>query len=189
MWQWSVPVLRDHGESGAVQVLRVRELAGADKTQEDAVAGFHVDRLRRRITLAVDREVVREDAFHVHRRARGRIRRRRAALSVETTEPHRDRRELHGVFTGCADARTMSSTSAAVLTLVTQDECHFCEHAHEVLEALGVTAREIRVDSAEAQTLAERGIPLAFLPVLTDGERVIAYGRFSEKRLRKELGR
>ncbi len=82
----------------------------------------------------------------------------------------------------------MSSTSA-VLTLVTQDECHFCEHAHEVLEALGVTVREIRVDSAEAQTLAERGIPLAFLPVLTDGEQVIAYGRFSEKRLRKELAR
>ena len=25
------------------------------------------------------------------------------------------------------------------------------------------------------------------MPVLTDGERVIAYGRFSEKRLRKEL--
>ena len=82
----------------------------------------------------------------------------------------------------------MPSTSA-VLTLVTQDECHFCERAHEVLEALGVAVREIRVDSAEAQTLAERGIPLAFLPVLTDGEHVIAYGRFSEKRLRKELAR
>ena len=81
----------------------------------------------------------------------------------------------------------MPSTSA-VLTLVTQDECHFCERAHEVLEALGVAVREIRVDSEEAQTLAERGIPLAFLPVLTDGEQVIAYGRFSEKRLRKELG-
>ena len=82
----------------------------------------------------------------------------------------------------------MSSTSA-VLTLVTQDECHFCDRAHEVLDALGVTVREIRVDSTEAQALAERGIPLAFLPVLTDGEHVIAYGRFSEKRLRKELAR
>ena len=81
------------------------------------------------------------------------------------------------------------STSVAALTLVTQDECHFCEHAHEVLDALGVTVREIRVDSPEAQKLAEQGIPLAFLPVLTDGEHVIAYGRFSEKRLRKELAR
>ena len=85
----------------------------------------------------------------------------------------------------------MSSTSisAVALTLVTQEECHFCERAHEVLGALGVTVREIRVDSAEARELAEQGIPLAFLPVLTDGERVIAYGRFSEKRLRKELAR
>lgn len=82
-----------------------------------------------------------------------------------------------------------SHTSAAVLTLVTQEECHFCEHAHVVLEALGISVREVRVDSAEARALADRGIPLAFLPVLTDGERVIAYGRFSEKRLRKELAR
>lgn len=82
-----------------------------------------------------------------------------------------------------------SPTSAAVLTLVTQEECHLCEHAHEVLEALGISVREVRVDSAEARALAGRGIPLAFLPVLTDGERVIAYGRFSEKRLRKELAR
>lgn len=82
-----------------------------------------------------------------------------------------------------------SPTSAAALVVVTQEECHFCEHAHEVLGALGVAAREINVDSAEAQALADRGIPLAFLPVLTDGERVIAYGRFSERRLRKELAR
>ena len=115
----------------------------------------------------------------------------RCALSVETTEPRGHQRDLHGTFTGSADSRPMSSisTSAAALTLVTQEECHFCEHAHEVLGALGVAVREIRVDSAEAQALAERGIPLAFLPVLTDGERVIAYGRFSEKRLRKELAR
>jgi hypothetical protein len=39
----------------------------------------------------------------------------------------------------------------------------------------------------QASELAQRGIPLAFLPVLTDGERVIAFGRFSERRLRKEL--
>lgn len=81
------------------------------------------------------------------------------------------------------------STPASALTLVTQEECHFCEHANGVLGKLGVAVREISVDSDEAQALAEQGIPLAFLPVLTDGERVIAYGRFSEKRLRKELGR
>ncbi len=74
------------------------------------------------------------------------------------------------------------------LVLVTTDECHFCEHAHDVLEMLGVTARDVDVGSSEAEGLAGEGIPLAFLPVLTDGARVIAYGRFSEKRLRKEFG-
>ena len=73
------------------------------------------------------------------------------------------------------------------LVLVATEDCHFCEQARGVLETLGIASRQVDVDSTEAQGLAERGIPLAFLPVLTDGERVIAYGRFSEKRLRKEL--
>ena len=73
------------------------------------------------------------------------------------------------------------------LILVTTEECHFCERAHDVLERLGVEARELSVDSSEAEDLAASGIPLAFLPVLTDSNRVIAYGRFSEKRLRREL--
>jgi len=58
-----------------------------------------------------------------------------------------------------------------------------------VLETLGVEARALSVDSAEARALAARGIPLAFMPVLTDGEHVFAYGRFSEKRLRKALAK
>lgn len=74
------------------------------------------------------------------------------------------------------------------LELVTSDDCRFCVRAHDVLDRLGVRAQELAIDSPEAAALAARGIPLAFLPVLTDGERVIAYGRFSEKRLRKELG-
>jgi len=57
-----------------------------------------------------------------------------------------------------------------------------------VLETLGVARREISVDSDEARALAARGIPLAFLPVLVDGNRVVAYGRLSDRRLRKELG-
>ena len=73
------------------------------------------------------------------------------------------------------------------LILVTTDDCHFCDRAHRVLGSLGVSVREISIDSAEARALAARGIPLAFLPVLTDGQRVLAYGRFSEKRLRREL--
>ena len=73
------------------------------------------------------------------------------------------------------------------LLLVTTVDCHFCERAHEVLEELDVEVRELDVASDEARALAERGIPLSFLPVLTDGERLIVYGRFSERRLRKEL--
>ena len=75
------------------------------------------------------------------------------------------------------------------LVLVTKEDCEFCERAQVVLKTLGIEARECSLDSAEARALAARGIPLAFMPVLTDGEHVFAYGRFSEKRLRKELAK
>src|SRR3990170_3583066 len=65
-----VPVLGDDAEVGAVQVHRVLELAGADETEEDAVAALHLDRLGRGEALAVKGEVVRERALHLHRRAR-----------------------------------------------------------------------------------------------------------------------
>ena len=74
------------------------------------------------------------------------------------------------------------------LVLVTTDDCHFCDHAREVLDELGLEVRAVDAGSAEAGELARRRVPLAFLPVLTDGERVIAYGRLSAKRLRRELG-
>jgi len=73
------------------------------------------------------------------------------------------------------------------LVLVTAPDCHFCEHAKEVLAGLGLEAREIDVESREAADLARSGVPLAFLPVLWDGERVLGYGRLSERRLRREL--
>ena len=73
------------------------------------------------------------------------------------------------------------------LVFVTSHDCHLCEHGREVLAELRLAARELDVESAEAQELASQGVPLAFLPVLWDGERVLAYGRLSEKRLRKEL--
>ena len=78
---------------------------------------------------------------------------------------------------------------APALLLVTAPGCHLCEHAREVLEDLGVTARVIDVSSPEVDALAARGVSLPFIPVLTDGNRVIAYGRFSARRLRQELAR
>lgn len=73
------------------------------------------------------------------------------------------------------------------LVLITAHDCHLCSHARETLGALGLEAREVDAESAEARALAARGVPLAFLPVLWDGEHVIAYGRLSERRLRREL--
>lgn len=73
------------------------------------------------------------------------------------------------------------------LILITTDDCPFCTRAHELLHALQVPFREVSVDSPEAVELAAGGLPLPFLPVLTDGARLIAYGRFSENRLRREL--
>ena len=83
----------------------------------------------------------------------------------------------------------LASVRAATdtLILVTSDDCHLCEHGRAVLASLGVAAHEVAVDSDEAAALAARGIPLAFLPVLSDGARVVAYGRFSERGLRREL--
>jgi glutaredoxin len=77
------------------------------------------------------------------------------------------------------------------LVLVTAADCHLCAHAREVLEKIGreepLAVREIDVESDEARDLAEAGVPLAFLPVLWDGSRVLGYGRLSERRLRREL--
>lgn len=78
--------------------------------------------------------------------------------------------------------------TTGTLILVTGDDCHLCDHGRDVLAGLGVAAREVAVDCDEATELAARGIPLGFLPVLTDGARLIAYGRFSEKRLSREFG-
>lgn len=81
----------------------------------------------------------------------------------------------------------MRSTTDTLI-FVTGRDCHLCEHGRQLLSGMDVRAREIDVDGDEAASLATRGVAVSFLPVLTDGARVIAYGRFSERRLRKELG-
>lgn len=80
----------------------------------------------------------------------------------------------------------MSSTSDTLI-FVTGRDCHLCEHGRHVLAGLDVRVREVDIDAEEAAALASDGVPLAFLPVLVDGTHVLAYGRFSERRLRKEL--
>jgi hypothetical protein len=79
------------------------------------------------------------------------------------------------------------TVAAMDLVYVTGADCHLCEHGRTVLGQLRLTVREIDVESPEAAELARGGVPLSFLPVLSDGRRVVAYGRLSEKRLRRDL--
>lgn len=83
----------------------------------------------------------------------------------------------------------ISMMAEAGFVLVTSGDCHLCGHARGVLAALSLDVREIDIESPEAVELAARGVPLAFLPVLLDGSGVVAFGRLSEGRLRKDLGR
>ena len=73
------------------------------------------------------------------------------------------------------------------LLLIIGHDCHLCGRAREVLASLSLEVREVDVESSEAHELAASGVPLAMLPVLWDGERVLAYGRFSERALRRKV--
>ena len=71
------------------------------------------------------------------------------------------------------------------LRLLTAEDCHFCEHAKGVLAEAGIPYVEINPDSDEGQRLAASAPPLR--PVLYGPqERVVAYGRLSARRLRKQ---
>ena len=75
------------------------------------------------------------------------------------------------------------------LTLLTDPECHLCRHSRQVLDVLSrediLRWREISTESEEGRSLVAAGAP-PMRPVLY-GETgtVIAYGRLSERRLRK----
>ena len=75
-------------------------------------------------------------------------------------------------------------------TLLTKDDCHFCDEAKRVLTRFAADGhlafRELRLDSPEGQRLAtDAGAP--FPPVLfLDGE-YFSYGRLSERKLRRAL--
>lgn len=91
-------------------------------------------------------------------------------------------------FTGSSQGSpTIELMATPGLVLITAPDCHLCSHARSVMSALSLEATEVDIASPEAQALAGRGVPLAFLPVLWDGARIVAYGRLSEKRLRREL--
>jgi hypothetical protein len=87
-------------------------------------------------------------------------------------------------------ARAPTGPPIVRVTLLTQDDCHYCEHAKAVLARVGhdhpLQITEIGLRSDEGRRLATRaGVP--FPPgILLDG-RPFGYGRLSERKLRRAL--
>lgn len=78
------------------------------------------------------------------------------------------------------------------ITLLTRSDCGLCDHAKAVLERLGgefdLIVREIDLASPQGQALAAAA-RMAFPPgVIVDGQ-AFAFGRLSERRLRRHLAR
>jgi hypothetical protein len=78
------------------------------------------------------------------------------------------------------------------MTLLTQADCAMCEHAKQVLARVGgdhpLEVREIGLATLEGQELALRHGVLFAPGVLLEGES-FAYGRLSERKLRRALAR
>ncbi len=77
-----------------------------------------------------------------------------------------------------------------MVTLLTQAYCAWCEHAKQVLDRVKryypLQVEEIDLATEEGRRLAEQARVLFAPGVLLDGEP-FAYGRLSEKKLRRAL--
>lgn len=84
----------------------------------------------------------------------------------------------------------MSSPIGHAVTLLTSEDCLMCQHAKKVLADVGrdhqLEVEEVALDTERGRRLAtEHGV--LFAPgVLLDG-RAFAYGRLSERKLRRAL--
>lgn len=78
------------------------------------------------------------------------------------------------------------------VTLLTQADCTLCEHARAVLARVGrdhpLTVEEVDLASVVGRELAVRHGVL-FAPGVLLADRPFSYGRLSEKKLRRALGR
>jgi hypothetical protein len=78
------------------------------------------------------------------------------------------------------------------ITLLTQADCALCAHAKHVLARVGedhpLQVTEIDLATEHGRALAGRAGVLFAPGVLVDG-RPFGYGRLSERRLRRALGR
>lgn len=78
------------------------------------------------------------------------------------------------------------------ITLLTQENCAYCDQAREVLRRLSaeypISVNKLDLGSPEGQALAERG-GVMFPPGIFIGGESFSYGRLSERKLRRELDR
>jgi glutaredoxin len=76
------------------------------------------------------------------------------------------------------------------ITLLTQDDCGFCDHAKQVLDRIGtqypLRVEEIDLSSEEGQTLARKAGVLFAPGVIVDDEP-LSFGRLSERKLLRTL--
>lgn len=78
------------------------------------------------------------------------------------------------------------------VTLLTQENCAFCDKAKEILDRLSgeypISVRELDLNSSEGQRLAWTGGVMFPPGIFLDGES-FSYGRPSERKLKRELNR
>jgi glutaredoxin len=81
-------------------------------------------------------------------------------------------------------------TSPVEITLLTQHDCGYCDHAKVVLRRLGdaypLQVTEIDLTSDQGQQLA-RTAGVLFAPGLLVNGAPFSYGRLSERKLRRTL--
>lgn len=83
-------------------------------------------------------------------------------------------------------------TTPVEITLLTRDDCAYCDHAKQVLGRVGhdfpLRVNEIDLASEEGRLLASRAGVLFAPGVLLDGDP-FSFGRLSERKLRRTLGK
>lgn len=83
-------------------------------------------------------------------------------------------------------------TSPACITLLVQDNCALCEQAKGVLARVAadvpLRVQELDLASEEGRRLAQKG-GVMFAPGIFVDDQMFGFGRLSEKKLRRTLGR
>lgn len=76
----------------------------------------------------------------------------------------------------------------STLVYITATDCHLCADGRAIVarlaDEIGAPVRELDWDGVEARALLERGGAL-FPPALYLDDRLLGFGRLSERRLRK----